>query len=181
MYLKADAAGDRTSLLSFFRITRSPHGVGHALVLVQDPSGANPAGNKVLTDNEPMARFLVDGFMSHFAALRGRLLLKTLAYRPLDSVRRGGDPRTTYSEFVTAPGMEVELRWGGLGTPYAVDHHPEQGATGQHQMYSLFVDSDAPAAFVNGRRLPGSVQPRPVYGRECRSAFLAFSETWSRK
>lgn len=181
IYLKSDPAGDWTSLLCFFRITWSPAGIGHALVLLEDPSGADPAGNMVLTDNEPMARFLVDGFMSHFAAFRGRPLLKTLAYKPLDAVRRGGDTRTSYSEFVTAPGMEVELRWGGLGTPYAVDYHPEQGATGKHQMYSLFIDSDDAAAFVNGRRLPGAVQPRPVHGRESRSAFLAFSETWIRK
>ena len=178
MYLKADPAGDWTSLLCFFRVTWSPHGIGHALVLLEDPSGKPGANNVCLTDNEPLARYLIDGFMSHFAAFRGRALLNTLDYRPLDSVQRDGDSRTVYREHVRGAGLEIVLTWAGLGTPYAVDMAPDLTATGRHQMYSLFVDSDDAWCTVNGRRLPGSVMPRQVAGRESRSAFLAFSETW---
>ena len=181
MYLKADPAGDWASLLCFFRVTWSPHGIGHALVVLQDPSGARADGNFCLTDNETLARYLVDGFMSHFAAFRGRTLLQHLPYRPLTSVARGGDSRSAYTERVTGDGQEIELVWDKLGQPYAVDMPPSLTATGQHQMYSLFVDSDEAHCTVNGRRLPGRVMPRPVAGRESRSAFLAFSETWIRK
>lgn len=181
MYLKADPAGDWTSLLCFFRITWSPHGIGHALVILEDPAGARGEGNLCLTDNEPMARFLVDGYMAHFAAFRGRALLGVLPYRPLDRVERGGDTRTSYMEKVSGAGLEVEMVWGKLGQPYAVDMAPSLTATGQHQMYSVFVDSGEASCTVNGRRLPGQVVPRPVAGRESRSAFLAFSETWVRR
>ena len=179
MYLKDDPAGDWTSLLCFFRVTWSPQGMGHALVILEDPSGMNPAAvNLCLTDNEAMARFVVNDFMAHFAAFRGRALIRDLPFRALESVRRGGDARGSYTEHVTGSGLDVELRWDALGEPYAVDMHPEQTATGRHQMYSLFVDSDEASCTLNGRRLPGRVVPRPVHGRESRSAFLAFSETW---
>ena len=179
MYLKAGPEGDWTSLLSFFRVTWSPHGIGHALILLEDPQATRPgAHNLCLTDNEPMARYLVDSFMSHFAAFRGRALLQTLPYHPLDSVHRGGDTRTAYSEHVKGAGLDIVLTWASLGKPYAVDMAPDLTATGRHQMYSLFVDSDDAHCTVDGRRLPGHVMPRPVAGRESRSAFLAFSETW---
>jgi hypothetical protein len=181
MYLKADPTGDWTSLLCFFRVTWSPHGIGHAVVVLEDPSGEKGDGNYCLTDNEPMARYLVDGFMSNFGAYRGRALLKTLPYRTLDRVERSGDSRTRYVETIYAGATVIELVWDRLGPPYAVDMPASLTATGQHQMYSLFVDSDEAHCTVNGRRLPGSVVPRPVAGRESRSAFLAFSETWIRK
>lgn len=41
MYLKTDPAGAWTSLLCCFRIMWSPHGTGHALVLLEDPAGMN--------------------------------------------------------------------------------------------------------------------------------------------
>ena len=64
MYLKADPAGDWISLLCFFRITWSPHGPGHALVALEDPSGADAVGNQWLTGNAPMARDQGGGGMS---------------------------------------------------------------------------------------------------------------------
>jgi hypothetical protein len=178
MYLKDDPDGDWASLLCFFRVTWSPHGVGHACVVLQDPSGTRADANLCLTDNEPMARYLVEGFMAHFAAFRGRELVRTLPYRPLTAVSRGAHTGTRYAECISAPGMAVELVWDRLGAPYAVDMPPSLTATGRHQMYSVIVDSDEAWCTVNGRRLPGRVMPRPVAGRESRSAFLAFSETW---
>ena len=179
IYLKDEAGGPFLSLASLFRVTWSPHGSGHALVLLEDPAGERPgAVNVCLTDNEGMARWLVSRFIAHFAAFKGRAVLDGLAFRPLDSVRRAGDSRTTYSEHVVGSGMAVELRWGSLGTPYAVDFGTDLTATGRHQMVSLFVDSDEASITVDGRVLPGRVMPRPVAGRESRSAFLAFSETW---
>ncbi len=182
MYLKTGTTGPWTSLMSLFRVTWSPHGIGHALVLLEDPAGTNPhANNLCLTDNEPLARYCIDGFMRHFAAFRDRPLLQTLPYKPLDSVRRAANTPTEYAEHVSGAGLDIVLTWGRLGTPYAVDMAPDLTATGQHRMYSLFVDSDEAWCTVNGRRLPGQVVPRPVAGRDSRSAFLAFSETWVRQ
>ena len=177
--MRDQATGPWLSLASLFRVTWSPHGPGHALVLLQDPAAPH-AHNIVLTDNEPMARFCVQDYLSHFAAFRGSPLLDTIPYRKLDSVTRGGDGLATYTEHVIAPGLDVLLTWANLGTPYAVDMAPDLTATGKHRMLSLFVDSDDAHITVNGTRLPGRVFPRPVAGRDSRSAFLAFSETWIR-
>ena len=60
--LKESPDGPFVSLASFFRVVLSPHGRGHALVLMQSPGDAKPSaerGNYVLHDNEAMARYLV--------------------------------------------------------------------------------------------------------------------------
>ena len=54
--LKSDPNGPFTTLASFFRVVLSPHGRGHALVLMQAPHQADPVLNLCLTDNEPLAR-----------------------------------------------------------------------------------------------------------------------------
>jgi hypothetical protein len=49
--LKTDADGPFTALASFFRVVLSPHGRGHALVLLESPQQAGAPGNLCLTDN----------------------------------------------------------------------------------------------------------------------------------
>ena len=63
--LKESAEGAFTTLASFFRVVLSPHGRGHALVLMLSPQDAAPPGdraNMCLTDNEPLGpvRFYLD-------------------------------------------------------------------------------------------------------------------------
>ena len=63
--LKETPDGPFVTLASFFRVVLSPHGRGHALVLMQSPQDANPpAGraNYCLHDNEKLARYLVTDF-----------------------------------------------------------------------------------------------------------------------
>ena len=63
--LKQEADGPFTTLASFFRVVLSPHGRGHALVLLRSPHEAAPAperANICLHDNEPLARYLVTEF-----------------------------------------------------------------------------------------------------------------------
>jgi hypothetical protein len=181
--LKTDPNGPFTTLASFFRVVLSPHGRGHALVLVQSPQEAAPPverANLCLTDNEPLARYLVRDFMAHFAAFRGLPCLAGLDYRRADSVVAGGDPLAAYTETVTAGPMTVVLTWQGLGEPFCFAHPPENSATGAHHMPSLFVGSSQPSIAVNGRVLPGAPVPRTVAGHAITSAMLAFSETWIR-
>src|SRR5919112_534629 len=64
--LKQQADGPFTTLASFFRVVLSPHGRGHALVLLRSPQEAEPAperANVCLHDNEPLARYLVSEFV----------------------------------------------------------------------------------------------------------------------
>jgi hypothetical protein len=104
--LKEHADGPFVTLASFFRVVLSPFGRGHALVLLQSPQDAAPPAaqaNLCLTDNERLARFLVDGFVTNFGAFKGTPGLAGLAYRKLDEVAASGDPGSVYSE-TYAPG-----------------------------------------------------------------------------
>jgi hypothetical protein len=181
MYLKDEADGPFVTLASFFRVVLSPHGRGHALVLLETPpvDGSEPSAlNVCVTDNEPLARWLMAEFVSHFGAFRGVPALKGLAYRRLTGVATSGDSRSSYTERVTGDGIDATLTWAGLGAPFMVDLPPEKSATGTHEMYSLFVESERAAITVNGRAVRGRSVPRDFAGRRSTTAFLAFSETW---
>lgn len=181
--LKEAPDGPFTSLASFFRVVLSPHGRGHALVLMLSPGDAAPsaaAPNVCLTDNEPLARWLVSDYVSHFGAWRGLPGLQGLQYRGLDSVTSEGDAITRYAETVRAGEMEVRLEWTGLGQPFCFALAPAQSATGRHHMPSLFVGCDAATIAVNGRQQPGAPSPREIAGHRISTAMLAFSETWIR-
>lgn len=176
--LKTDPQGPFSALASFFRVVLSPHGRGHALVLLQAPYHQWHAGNFCLTDNERLARYLVADFVSHFGAWRNLPGLTGLDYRPLDAVEASGDARTSYAETVRAGGTTVKLSWNGLGAPFCFAFRPENSATGRHHMPTLFVGCAEAAIEVDGRRLPGAPVPRDVAGQRISTAMLAFSETW---
>jgi hypothetical protein len=178
--LKEQPDGPFTALASFFRVVVSPHGRGHALVLMQSPGTADPQANLCLTDNEKLARYLVNGFVSQFGAFKGLPSLPALTYRALDSVTASGDPASTYSEIVKAGDMSVTLTWSGLGAPFCFAFPPELSATGRHSMPSLFIGCTEATISVNGRLLPGKPVPRTVAGHQITTAMLAFSETWIR-
>jgi hypothetical protein len=181
--LKERPDGPFVTLASFFRVMLSPHGRGHALVLAQSPQEASPPAeraNLCLTDNEPLARWLIAGYVSHFGAWKALPALSNLVFKPVDSVARGGDGLTRYTETVKAGDTTVELAWDGLGEPFCFTFPPEKSATGQHYMPSLFVGCERATVTVNGRVLPGAQAPREIAGRTIGTAMLAFSETWIR-
>jgi hypothetical protein len=181
--LKETPDGRFVALASFFRVVLSPHGRGHALVLLQSPDEATPSderANYCLHDNEKLARYLVSDFVSKFGAYKGLIGLKNLVYRRLNSVEASGDPSSTYSERVTAGDLDVRLTWSGLGEPFCFALPPDKSATGKHHMPSLFVGCDNATIAVNGRTLSGRPVPREIAGRTITTAMLAFSETWIR-
>ncbi len=181
--LKTDPAGPFTTLASFFRVMLSPHGRGHALVLLQSPQEEAPPSeraNLCLTDNAPLARWLIEGYLSHFGAWRGMAGLRGLQFHTLDSVATGGDARTSYSETVRAGDLTVEMAWTGLGVPFCFALPPAQSATGRHHMPTLFVGCQDASVTVGGQRRPGAPIPREIAGQSISTAMLAFSETWVR-
>jgi hypothetical protein len=176
--LKQDPNGPFTTLASFFRVVLSPHGRGHALVLVQPPNEFVRTPALCLHDNEPLARYLVADFVSKFGAFQGVAAMRELHYRKLDSVESMGDPGNIYSEVIKAGDLTVTLTWSGLGVPFCFVNPPELSATGAHYMPSVFVGCLDASIQVNGKRLAGSPVPREVAGRKITTAMLAFSETW---
>jgi hypothetical protein len=181
--LKEKPDGPFVTLASFFRVVLSPHGRGHALVLLQSPQDSDPPADRAnycFHDNEDLARFLVTGFVSHFGAYKGLPSLGNLTYRRLDRVEASGDPASTYSETVEAGDITARLTWSGLGAPFCFALPPDKSATGRHHMPSLFVGCEDAGVTVNGRVLPGKPVPREIAGRTITTAMLAFSETWIR-
>src|ERR1043166_7969812 len=138
--LKETPDGPFVTLESFFRVVLSPHARGHALVLGRSPQDRAPPAeraNLCLTDNEPMARYLVAEFVSNFGAWKGLPALAGLTYRKLDSVAASGDPATNYSEPRRAGDMTVKRERSGLEKPFCFALPPNKPATGQHHMRSL--------------------------------------------
>jgi hypothetical protein len=181
--LKETSDGPFVVLASFFRVVLSPHGRGHALVLLQSPIDRSPPAeraNYCFHDNETLARYLVTDFVSNFGAYKGLAGLESLIYRPLDAVEASGDPASSYSETVKAGDLDVRLTWSGLGKPFCFALPPDKSATGKHHMPSLFVGCQDASVTVNGRTLPGKPVPREIAGRTITTAMLAFSETWIR-
>lgn len=181
--LKEKADGPFVALASFFRVVLSPHGRGHALVLLQSPQAAHPPAaraNYCFHDNEKLARYLVADFVSHFGAWKGVPGLGSLIYRPLDNVEASGDPAATYSETVRSGDLTVRLTWSGLGKPFCFALPPDKSATGKHSMPSLFVGCQDATITVNGSILAGKPVPREIAGHTITTAMLAFSETWIR-
>ncbi|BBK37444.1 hypothetical protein STAQ_25220 [Allostella sp. ATCC 35155] len=180
MYLKETQDGPFVTLLSFFRVVVSPHGRGNALLMLRQPQQSGDAGNVCLTDNEPLARWLVADYASNFGAFKGTPGMSGLRYAGLDSVATEGDTRSTYSEIVRGDGMEVRMSWMDIGEPFALEMPVAHSATGRHIMLSLFAGAGRAEATVDGRPLPGKPMPRDMVGRSITTAFLAFSETWIR-
>lgn len=181
--LKERPDGPFVTLASFFRVVVSPHGRGHALVLLQSPNDGNPPADKpnvCYHDNEKLARYLVSDFVAHFGTYKGLPGLANLSYRKLDNVTASGDPASTYSETVRAGDATVTLTWSGLGKPFCFAFPPEKSATGRHSMPSLFIGCREASVTVNGRVLAGKPVPREIAGHSISTAMLAFSETWIR-
>ncbi len=181
IYLKDTQDGPWTGLMTFYRITWSPYGRGHGVILLDEPGvekGLPEVTNFCIADNMELARYLVAEFFSNFASFRVSPGIKAMTYLPLTDVRREGDTRTEYSEIVTSSDYEVRMTWKELGTPFAVDMPPEKGPTGKHEMYSLFVDAFDAEVTVNGKPLRGKVVERDFADTKKPTAFLAFSESW---
>ena len=181
MFLRETADGPFVTLMVFFRIVISRFGRGTVLVLVEDSdqtTASENVCNLVLSDNDPLARYLVDEFCTQFGAFRGIPALRGLRYLPLTEVATSGDGLASYKETLKSNDMTVELNWDNLGDPFAVELPTDRSATGRHEMFSMFVEAHDASIVVNGRRLNGRAFPRDFQGRQTSSAFLAFCEAW---
>lgn len=181
IYLKQDPAGDWSALGIFFRVVLSPHGRGHTMIVLDQPTSASgyPESNNVcLSDNEPLTRYLIDGFVSRFPSFKDKAGLQAMTHIPLEAVRFEGDMKDAYREVASGGGLEVVMEWRRLGDPMAVEVGPEDCATREHDMYSVFLEAAEASISVNGRTFPGRVADRLFFGKTMSTAFLALSEIW---
>ncbi len=181
IYLKTDPAGDWSSLGIFFRVVLSPHGSGNTMIVLEqpdEPAGFPQCNNICLTDNRDLTEYLISDFMSKFPSFRGKKGLDAMTYHDIDQVFSRGDLSQYRTESVLSQDMEVVMKWEDLGEPFAAEVAVEASATGEHEMYSVFLEAKSASISVNGHQFPGSVVSRNFLGREMSTAFLAISETW---
>jgi hypothetical protein len=179
--LKEDPEGPWSAMALFFRIVYSPEGAGHALLLYEDPMRAASlpeTHNVMVSDNEPMARYLMANFIGKLPSFGGVPGFPAVQYLALDQVAAGGDARSRYTESLRAGDLRVELVWDDLGAPVALELPVEETGTKEHEGFTVLVESRTASILVNGRALPGRPVPRVQAGLETTSAFLYFSETW---
>lgn len=182
IYLKESPEADYVTLAVFFRVVLSPHGRGHAAIVLGAPDEAGgwpEVTNFIITDNQRMMRWIVDGWVSKMPTFVGREGLGAMTWLDLESVaRQPNDLRTSYGEVLRGSGVTLELTWRDLGPPMPVEVTKENSATKEHEMYSVFLEAKQAEIKVNGTPLKGTVQNRQFFGRTMSTAFLAFSETW---
>ncbi|WP_170415923.1 hypothetical protein [Ruegeria atlantica] len=183
IYLKQSSTQDHYDTLAlFFRVVLSPYGRGHAALILGAPDQAQGwphAPNLIMTDNQRMMRWIVDGWVTKMPTFIGKAGLDAMSWLDCDSVeKRPGDLRSRYSETLRGSGVTVEMIWQEMGPPLPVEVTKENSATKAHEMYSVFLEAKAAQVVINGTPLPGQVASRQFFGRTMSTAFLAFSETW---
>jgi hypothetical protein len=183
MYLKESADGPFTALVSFFRVVTSPHGPGHAVMFLTDPTAPTQQQghvNATYTDNPALARYLIDEFARYFGTFKTVQGLADLPIKKASNFQRSGDARSSYTETADSEDGPIRLTWSGLSEPFMVEYMPAQSATGAHEMFSLFVTAQGVEGSVGNVAAKGKPFPRDMAGKQSTTAFLAFSETWTR-
>ena len=173
--------GPFTAMALFFRIVYSPAGRGHALLLFEDPNaerGLPDVRNVMMTDNEPLARYLMDTFVGKLAVFAEAPAFKALQYVPIDEVHSEGDPRSRYEEAVSGGGINVRLVWEELGEPKALELPPSLTGPKDRELFTLLIESRKASIMVDGKPLKGELGTRVQAGLETTTAFLYFAETW---
>ncbi len=179
IYLKTDPAGDWSSLSLFFRVTSSGHGMGHLILAVIDPYDQDNAKAIGLTDNEPLARFLIEEFASKFVLFRPTDALKNpILHTNAVFEQRLGDSEWVESATDETADTTITMRWQNLGAPFAVHQPKHESGTGRHEMLSVFRPAQSGVVEVNGKALPGTTVERDFFGGRAQSAAMALSETW---
>ena len=182
IYLKDDPDADYCTLALFFRVVLSPYGRGCAAIVLGAPDadeGWPREPNLIMTDNQRMMRWIVDGFVRKMPTFVGRRGLDAMAWLDLARVERdAGDFSAGYAETLHGADVSLELKWADLGPPLPVEVTMENSATKAHEMYSVFLEAQRASVVLNGTALRGTARTRPFFGRTMSTAFLAFSETW---
>ena len=173
--------GPFTAMALFFRIVYSPMGRGHALLLFEDPNAARSLPeirNVMMTDNEPLAQYLMDTFIGKLAAFAEAPAFNALQFGPIDKVNSEGDPRSRYEEAVSGGGIDVRLVWEELGEPKALELPPSLTGPKDRELFTLLIESRKASIMVDGEPLKGELGTRVQAGLETTTAFLYFAETW---
>ena len=175
IYFKEDPNGDWTALGLFFRVNLSPYGSGHVMIVMDRPNealGYPDANNLCLWDNEKLTEYLIQDFVSKFPSFLGKKGLDSMSYYQIDEITSRGSLPDHHAESIISKDLEVVMCWSDMGEAV------EASATGEHEMYSVFLEARTAYISVNGERFKGALTTRNFLGQEMSTAFMAISETW---
>lgn len=185
IYLKTDPDQDWSSLSLYFRIASSEYGSGQAILVLDKPyeQGDESDTRWLITDNLPLAEYLVRDFVRHFGLFRKALgldKLKVLGDGVFQTVNRFPD-LVTESVSSASAGLNIALQWHQMTQPaICVDLPQSQTQTQKHEMMCVFHPAQEAKVLINGTPLAGSTIERDFNGTRAQSASLANSETWVR-
>lgn len=173
---------DYSALALFFRVVFSPYGRGHAAIVLGKPdcgSGWPDAPNFIITDNQPLMKWIVDGWVTKMPTFIGKAGLTGMSWLDCKTVEKDpGNLKKRYAETLIGGELTLDLIWEDMGPPLPVEVTAGNSATKEHEMYSVFLEAKSARIVINGEPLNGEVADRPFFGRTMSTAFLAFSETW---
>ncbi len=185
IYLKTDPEQDWSSLSLYFRIASSAYGSGQAILVLDKPyeDGQDNDARLLITDNQPLAHYLVQDFVRHFGLFRKAVALGRLQVFDDGVFQTVNRFPELVSESVTSAraGLTVELQWHQMTQPaICVDLPQSQTQTQKHEMMCVFHPAQQAKVLINGTALPGNTIERDFNGSRAQSASLANSETWVR-
>ncbi len=185
IYLKTDMDQEWSSLSLYFRIASSAYGSGQAILVLENPYevGDGSDARLLVTDNVPLAEYLIRDFVRHFGLFRKAVALdgvKILGDGVFRSVNRFPEQHTEAVESVSAD-LKIELQWDHMTqAAICVDLPQSQTQTQKHEMMCVFHPAQQARVLINGTPLPGKTIERDFNGTRAQSASLANSETWVR-
>ncbi|MEO0400256.1 MAG: hypothetical protein AAF224_12635 [Pseudomonadota bacterium] len=181
--LKSGPDGPIVTIGHFFRVLSSPHGAGIVAIVMQAPTpGANddPESNVCLTDNRPLAEYIIKNYAAKFGSFRGTDVETRLTFKEITSATVRNAAPKEYAEIIEADGTRVEFVWKGMLEPFAAAYPPPDSGIPGQLMVSTYVPTTDGVLLVNGKQCVGELFEKETLGHKHTSAELAFAETWVR-
>lgn len=167
--------------ISLFRIVYSAqYGNGHALFLLSDldADGFSPKDDYCvcLTDNLVLANWLKEEVVIGYTGFRD--MPNEYSAMPIIGTQEfysTGDPSQSWTETVKAEGIEIELSWKSLDTPFYAEI---PSSNWPNTVCTVLQASRNVDVLIDGKRPRGHIKDEDFYGKPSTSCCLAFSETW---
>ena len=165
--LVQNEGGEYTSRASFWRVSYSPAGQGHALFLQSELTGGNI---QVYADNIALARWLQEEIESVIHAPNSDQSIPVIEA----SFGRIGDPETFWTENILTASGDISLTWFDFMEPFII-RPTGNNERGTLSVYSLFIPARQARLTINGQQASGRPNPEDVDGQPSSSASLALS------
>ena len=167
--------------ISLFRIVYSAqYGNGHALFLMSDldADGFSPKDDYFvcLTDNLVLANWLKEEVVVGYTGFKD--MPNKYSAMPIIEAKEfysTGDPSQSWTETVKAEGIEIELSWKSLDTPFYAEI---PSSDWPNTVCTVLQASRNVDVLIDGKRPKGRIKDEDFYGKSSTSCCLAFSETW---